>query len=250
MCREVSEDPDVLATDEDDLKYDVILLHFRNDKPLDEEAKARANLRRFVEEGHGLVLIHFACGAFGDWPGFGELAGMVWDGKNTHDPRGPFDVHIANPRHPITAGLSDFRTDDELYIGLDRRRPVEVLATARSKVTGHDHPMAFAFPVGKGRVFHTPLGHDVKAGPGARRGIDPPGDSLGRGAIDDSPARRREEAPGCGYQKPVASPRIEAGRSAGGRPRARFNRATTGLPRRISRSRTRTMPPCSSSFVP
>ncbi len=127
------------------------------------EAQARANLQRLVNEGRGLVLVHFACGAFGDWPGFGELAGMVWDTKNTHDPHGPFDVRIVNTRHPITAGLGDFGTDDELYIGLDQRRPVDVLAVARSKVTGRDHPMAFAFQVGKGRVFNTPLGHDVKA---------------------------------------------------------------------------------------
>jgi type 1 glutamine amidotransferase len=158
----VCEDPEVLAINYI-FEYDVMILDFRNEKPLVHEQEARANLRRFVEEGRGLVLIHFACGAFGDWPGFGELAGMVWDGKNTRDPRGPFDVHIVDSRHPITSGISDFRADDELYIGLDPKRPVEVLATARSKITGRDHPMAFAFQAGKGRVFHTPLGHDVKA---------------------------------------------------------------------------------------
>jgi type 1 glutamine amidotransferase len=158
----IVEDPDVLATD-DIFDYDVVVLHFRNEKPLPRESQARSNLQRLVKQGRGLVLIHFACGAFSDWPGFGELAGMVWDGKNTHDPRGPFDVHIVGSHHPIMAGLGDFRADDELYIGLAEQRPVEVLATARSKVTGRDHPMAFAFQVDKGRVFHTPLGHDVKA---------------------------------------------------------------------------------------
>ena len=158
----IVEDPDVLATN-NVFKYDVVLLHFRNEQPLPHENQARANLQRLVKEGHGLVLIHFACGAFGDWPGFGELAGMVWDGKNTHDPRGPFDVHIVDSHHPITAGLTDFGADDELYVCLSQRRPVDVLANARSRVTGRDHPMAFAFDVGKGRVFHTPLGHDVKA---------------------------------------------------------------------------------------
>ena len=83
----IVEDPDVLATDAV-FNYDVVLLHFRNEKPLPHESQARANLERLVKEGRGLVLIHFACGAFGDWPGFGELAGMVWDGKNTHDPAG------------------------------------------------------------------------------------------------------------------------------------------------------------------
>jgi type 1 glutamine amidotransferase len=38
-----------------------------------------------------------------------------------------------------------------------------MLATARSKVDGKDYPMAFCFKYGKGRVFHSALGHDVKA---------------------------------------------------------------------------------------
>jgi type 1 glutamine amidotransferase len=158
----IVEDPNVLGTDLV-FDHDVIVLHFRNEQPLAREPQARANLARLLDEGRGLVLIHFACGAFGDWPGFGPIAGMVWDGKNTHDPRGPFEVRVTNSTHPVAAGTRDFATDDELYIGLAPRRPVELLATARSKVTGRDHPMAFVHNVGKGRVFHTPLGHDVRA---------------------------------------------------------------------------------------
>jgi type 1 glutamine amidotransferase len=158
----IVEDPEILASDLV-FDYDVIVLHFRNEQPLKRETQARANLQRLIQTGHGLVLIHFACGAFGDWQGFGELAGMVWDGKNTHDTRGPFRVHLVDTQQPITHGMSDFVTDDELYIGLQQRRPVRVLASARSKITGHDHPMAFTFTSGKGRIFHTPLGHDARA---------------------------------------------------------------------------------------
>jgi type 1 glutamine amidotransferase len=158
----IVEDPEVLAADVL-FDYDVVLLHFRNETPLRRDRQARANLVRFVEGGRGLVLIHFACGAFGDWPGFRDLAGRVWDGKNTHDPRGPFTVKVVNPTHPVTRGMHDFAADDELYIGLEGDAPVEVLATARSKVTGKDHPMAFVLPYGRGRVFHTPLGHDARA---------------------------------------------------------------------------------------
>ena len=50
-----------------------------------------------------------------------------------------------------------------LYICLMGDRPIELLATARSKITKRDHPMAFVHNYGKGRVFLTPLGHDVKA---------------------------------------------------------------------------------------
>lgn len=145
-------------------RYDAIVLHFMNwQVPAPGEA-AQKNLKRVVESGKGLVLVHFACGAWQDWPGFIELAGRVWDPKlRAHDPHGRFRVEIAAPEHPITKGLAGFETEDELYTCLRGDRPVEVLATARSKVDGKDYPMAFAFTCGKGRVFHCVLGHDVKA---------------------------------------------------------------------------------------
>jgi type 1 glutamine amidotransferase len=144
-------------------KYDVVLLNFNNWEKPDPNEKAEKNLQKFVSDGGGLVLIHFASGAFRNWPEFKKLAGKVWDGKNTHDPRGPFLVKIVDTLHPITHGLKSYETDDELYIGVTGDEPVKVFANARSKVTGHDHPMAFVFTYGKGRVFHTPLGHDARA---------------------------------------------------------------------------------------
>lgn len=158
----VTEKPGELASDAI-FAYDVLVMHFKNYDPLPQEEMAKANLVKFVKDGRGLVLLHFACGAFEDWPEFANLAGRVWDKKTTHDPRGPFTVHILSPNHPITRGLKDFQADDELYFCLTGDRPIEILATAHSKVTKKDHPMAFVLQYGKGRVFHTPLGHDVKA---------------------------------------------------------------------------------------
>ncbi|MCK0148283.1 ThuA domain-containing protein [Arenibacter sp. F26102] len=144
-------------------KYDVVLLNFNNWEKPDPNKKAEKKLQKFVSDGGGLVLIHFASGAFRNWPEFRKLAGKIWDGKNTHDPRGPFLVNVLDTLHPLTKGLKSYETDDELYIGVTGDEPVKVLADARSKVTGHDHPMAFIFSYGKGRVFHTPLGHDARA---------------------------------------------------------------------------------------
>jgi len=143
--------------------YDVVFLHFKDYKPIARAEQIHENLVKFVKQGKGLVVFHFACGALEDWPEFANLAGRVWDRKTGHDPRGPFTVKIVQSDHPITRGMKDFQADDELYTCLVGDRPVELLATARSKVTGKDHPMAFAFSYGKGRVFNTPLGHDVKA---------------------------------------------------------------------------------------
>jgi len=164
----IVETPEVLATDLI-FDFDLLFLHFKNDDPLVREDVARTNLTRFVREGGGLTALHFACGAFEDWPEYGELVGRVWDRKNAHDPRGPFTVRITDAEHAITTGMEDFLTDDELYICLTGTQPITVLATAHSKVTGKQHPMAFVLKYGKGRVFHTSLGHDARAiqSPGA-----------------------------------------------------------------------------------
>jgi type 1 glutamine amidotransferase len=144
--------------------FDVVVMHWMNwEKPAPGPA-ARENLRRFVEGGKGMALVHFACGAFQDWAEFRNLAGRAYDPKlPPHDPRGPYQVSITSIPHPITQGLQAFEADDELYTCLAGERPIDILATAHSKVTGKDHPMAFVFNYGKGRVFHSPLGHDVKA---------------------------------------------------------------------------------------
>jgi type 1 glutamine amidotransferase len=159
----IVEDHEFLATDVI-FDYDVVFLHFKNYDPTKRAEQVQENLKRFVNEGGGLVLYHFACGAFEPWAEFEQIAGRVWDKKmRAHDPRGPFTVTIVDKEHPLTRGLSDFETDDELYTCLGGDKPIHVLATARSKVDGLDYPMAFVFDYGKGRVFHTPLGHDVKA---------------------------------------------------------------------------------------
>jgi type 1 glutamine amidotransferase len=144
--------------------YDALVLHFMNWESPAPGPEARENLRQFVSGGKGLMLVHFACGAFQDWPEFRNLAGRSYDPKlPPHDPRGPFTVDITDVPHPVTKGLKAFEADDELYTCLAGDRPITVLAKARSKVDQKDYPMAFVSNYGQGRVFHSPLGHDVKA---------------------------------------------------------------------------------------
>ena len=160
---QVIEDPHLLGSLPLD-RYDALVLHFMNWKVPAPGPAARSNLKNFVEGGKGVVLVHFACGAWQDWPEFVQLVGRVWDPKlRAHDPRGPFRVEISKAAHPITRGLASFDADDELYTCLRGERPIEVLATARSKVDHKEYPMAFVLDSGKGRVFQCVLGHDVKA---------------------------------------------------------------------------------------
>lgn len=145
-------------------KFAAIVVHFKNYDPAVPGPEGQENLARFVRDGGGAVLVHFACGAFQEWPDFVKLAGRVWDPKlRGHDPYGTFRVDIADAKHPITRGLASFEVPDELYTCLTGETPVLLLATAVSKVDQKTYPMAFTLSYGKGRVFHSPLGHDVKA---------------------------------------------------------------------------------------
>jgi uncharacterized protein len=145
-------------------KYDVVVMHFKNYAPDIPGPEGYANLARFVNNGGGLVLVHFACGAFQEQSGFVKLAGRVWNPKlRGHDPYGDFTVRPVDPDHPVTAGMKAFETTDELYTCLDGDTEIHLLAVARSKVDGKQYPMAFVLTYGRGRVFHSPLGHDAAA---------------------------------------------------------------------------------------
>jgi len=151
--------------------YDLLVLNYNNwDRPGLSEA-AKTNFTRYLASGGGLALIHFANGAFNytlpnrssDWKEFRtRIARRAWmhDGPSGHDPYGPFSVSVTGARHPITAGLAPFDTVDELYFRQGGDAPITPLVTARSKVTGRDEPLAWAYDYGKGRVFQTLLGHD------------------------------------------------------------------------------------------
>lgn len=145
-------------------EYDAVVLNYMNWQSPDPGPAARENLKKYVESGKGLVLVHFACGAFQDWPEFKNLAGRAWNPKlRGHDPHGKFTVEIVDQDHPITKDMKSFETVDELYTCLEGDKEIRVLAKAVSKVDKKDYPMAFVNQYGKGRVFHCVLGHDVQA---------------------------------------------------------------------------------------
>src|SRR5271165_5191955 len=163
LATELQDDPKFLASPRLH-DYDAVVLNYMNWESPDPGPEARANLKKFVEEGKGLVLVHFACGAFQGWPEFAQIAGRVYNPSfRPHDPFGKFTVKITGGDHPVTKGLASFETADELYTCLDGNHAIRIVAQARSKVDGKDYPMAFLNQYGKGRVFHCVLGHDTAA---------------------------------------------------------------------------------------
>lgn len=163
----IVDDPEALGV-ADLALWDIVLLHFQNWERPGPGKTSRMNLKRFVENGGGLVSVHFACGAWhGEWPEFQNIVGRVWHGsgpgKSQHDPYGKFMVEIADPNHQITQGMKDFETTDELYTCLTGDAPIHLLAHSKSAVDQKYYPQAFVRDYGKGRVFLTTLGHDVRA---------------------------------------------------------------------------------------
>lgn len=155
-------------------EHDVLVQNYCNwHDPKGISPTSREVLVKFLSSGGGLVVVHFANGAFNfslpkagesDWPEYRKMVRRVWNhhGKSGHDSFGAFKVEPTDTRHAITAGLKSFEVTDELYFRQEGDEAIEPLIQARSKATGQDEPLAWSYFYGKGRVFQTLLGHSEK----------------------------------------------------------------------------------------
>ncbi len=168
-------------------KYDVVLSNY-NGAPWPVEFQK--SLEDRLKNGKiGLVIVHAANNSFGGWNEYNQMIGMGWrganggerlylddDGKPVRVPKGkgdgsghrysgPFQLVVRDGEHPVTKGMPKewLHAADELYDNM--RGPIEnihLLATAYSKGTKVHEPMIWTVDYGKGRVFHTPMGHDLR----------------------------------------------------------------------------------------
>lgn len=176
-------------------KYDVLVSNYAEIKWKPETVigqwpdETKAAFEEYIAQGGGLVVVHAADNAFPDWKEFNKMCAIGgwgcrnekdgpmirWrDGKmvldhqpghaGTHGPAAPFQVVNRNTEHPVTKGLPAtwMHVKDELYAKM--RGPAEnvtVLSTAFADISGEHEPVLLTIDYGKGRVFHTMLGHDV-----------------------------------------------------------------------------------------
>jgi type 1 glutamine amidotransferase len=143
-------------------KYDLVLVAADRRDPEFRFAKSQQEaLFEYVRSGHGYISIHAADNAAADWlPAWRDMLGGVFshvglpDGKTR---KGSYIVKIVDTGSPITEGLKDFSLRDELYYHVQMQPDVQPLATIEHD--GVAWPVAWTRSFGKGRVFHTVLGH-------------------------------------------------------------------------------------------
>lgn len=169
-------------------KYQLVVLDYTGDSWPEETKSA---FLKFVKDGGGVVVYHAADNAFPEWKEFNQIIGLGGWGNRTekngpyvyfkdgkrfvdnspgkggdHGKRTPYLVTNRITDHPITKGLPTewMHAEDELY-GLLRgpAENMEILSTAYSDPktggTDREEPILMVLKYGKGRIFHTVLGH-------------------------------------------------------------------------------------------
>ena len=146
--------------------YDVLVFYDMHQE-ISEEAKADFLAR--LKEGKGLVVLHHAIADYQQWPEYAKIIGAryylektVVDGvekaRSTYKHDRHFTIHIADPTHPVTTGVSDFEIHDETYNLFDVAKGNHLLLTTDAAES--NQLIGWAKTYGEARVVYLQSGHD------------------------------------------------------------------------------------------
>ncbi len=173
---DLAETPDEALADAASLdKYGLFFVDYHGAMWSD---RAKANFEAAVRAGAGVVILHASNNGFEGWTEYERMVALAWRAGTGHGKFHEFKVKITDHEHPVTRGVADFSTWDELYHRLapvpSPPAPYHVLATAYSAPetggTGQDEPMMIVLNYGRGRIFHQILGHVWPGDPAQDKG--------------------------------------------------------------------------------
>jgi len=175
-------------------RYKLVVIDYNGDSWSD---KTKTEFVDYVKNGGGLVIYHAADNSFPDWKEYNEMTGLGgWGDRNeksgpyvyyknnvqvtdttpgiggSHGKRREFLVRTRMPDHPVMKGLPAnwLHGTDELYSQLrGPAKNLQILATAFADSaagggTMRDEPVLMTITYGKGRIFHTTMGHADEGG--------------------------------------------------------------------------------------
>ena len=136
-------------------QYDVLIVYANHEKD-----EVPAAIKPWVEAGGALVALHSAVGCFHPSPEWFALTGGQFANHEGRD----VTPKTVNPNHPITKDLPALTCWDETYVHKNLTNDRQVLQVREPSNKGETEPEPWTWTrnQGKGRVFYTASGHDMR----------------------------------------------------------------------------------------
>lgn len=127
-------------------------------------------VKRYVERGGNILMLHGSSAAFWQWGWWREMCGFRWVRPNDPDniersvhPVRTFTTSVAKSRHPLISELEEFTlADDEIYIRCEQTLPMIVLMETHTEEGIFPQCVECLTPYGGKEIIFLP-GHHVSS---------------------------------------------------------------------------------------